>query len=174
MLDILLNRRTIRKFKDKEIEKEKLDKIIKGALTSPSGKNTKPWNLILVEDKEKLSTLGALRGPASNPIANAPMAIVVIADSDATDTIIEDSSIISTVIQLMASSLDLASCWIQVRNRRAVDDTLVESHVRDILDIPENYNVECILAVGYPDEDKANHDLESLRFDKVRHNSFKD
>lgn len=37
MLDLLMNRRTIRKYKDQEVDKETIDKIIKGALTSPSG-----------------------------------------------------------------------------------------------------------------------------------------
>ena len=54
MLDLLINRRSIRKFKDQKVEKEKLDKILKGALTSPSSKNAQPWELVVVDDKEIL------------------------------------------------------------------------------------------------------------------------
>lgn len=172
MLDLLLNRRSIRKFKDKEIEKTTVDKIISGALTSPSGKNIQMWNLIVIDDKEKLSKLGSLRGGSSKPIANAPLAIAVIADHESSDTWIENCSIISIVIQLMSHSLGLGSCWIQVRNRIGVDDISVENSVRDILNIPTNYNVESIIAIGYPDEEKAPHNLEKLSFDKIHYNSF--
>ncbi len=172
MLDLLLNRRSIRKFKTQQIEKETLDKIVKGALTSPSGRNIKPWNLIVIDDKEILSKLGSLRGGASKPISNAPLAIAVIGDREATDVLIEDLSIISIIIQLMSHSLGLGSCWIQVRNRIAIDDNTVEESVRDILNIADNYNVESIIAIGYPDEEKTSHDLEKLDFDKVHYNSF--
>ena len=85
MLELLSDRRSIRKFKEEKIEKDILDKIIKGALTSPSGKNTQPWNLIVVDEEEKLTKLGNLRGGASKPISNAPLAIVVIGETEATE-----------------------------------------------------------------------------------------
>ena len=59
MLDLLMNRRSIRKYKDKAIEKDKIQKLLKGVLTSPSGRNIRPWELIIVDDKDKLALLGA-------------------------------------------------------------------------------------------------------------------
>lgn len=47
-----MNRRSIRKYKDQEIDKGTINKIIKGTLTSPSVKNRKPWELIVVRDKK--------------------------------------------------------------------------------------------------------------------------
>ena len=172
MLDLLLDRRSIRKFKGQKIERDLIDTIIQGALTAPSGKNTQPWNLVVVDDKEKLNELGSLRDGASKPISEAPLAIVVIGAPEVTDTLIEDCTIIANIIQLMSKSLGLASCWIQVRNRIALDDNTVESNVRAILDIPHTYNVESIIAIGYPDEEKPAHDLKELRYDKVKYNSF--
>ena len=52
MLDLLMKRRSIRKYKNRKIEKEVLDKILQGVLTSPSSKNRQPWELIVVDNRE--------------------------------------------------------------------------------------------------------------------------
>ncbi|MDR7869286.1 MAG: nitroreductase family protein [Tissierellaceae bacterium] len=171
MLDLLINRRSIRKFKDQMIEKDKLDKILKGALTSPSGKNIQPWELIVVDDKETLEKLAASRGRASKPLSDAPLAIVVAAKPELTNVWTEDASIVSIVIQLMAQSLGLGSCWIQSRERFTEDNESVSDFVRDVLDIPENYFVESMIAIGYPDEEKKPHEID-LNTDKVHYNKF--
>ena len=62
MLDLLLRRRSIRKYEDRPIDRDILDKILLGALTSPSSNNRKPWELVVVVEKEKLSKLGGSRG----------------------------------------------------------------------------------------------------------------
>ncbi len=172
MLDLLMKRRSIRKYKDQEVEKEVLDKILKGALTSPSSKNRRPWELIVVDHKEILEKLGDSRGAASRPIKNAPLAIVVLGDPENSEIWVEDASIISTVIQLTAESLGLGSCWIQVRNRLTEDNESVEDYVKKALNIPEKYNVENMIAIGYPDEEKKPHDFETLPYNKVHYNKF--
>lgn len=172
MLDLLLKRRTIRKYKEQEIEKNVLDKILLGALTSPSSKNRRPWELIVVKDKEILEKLGETRGPASRPIKYAPLGIVIAANPDASEIWIEDASIIATVIQLTAESLGLGSCWVQVRNRVSESNENVGDLVKGILNIPENYHVESMIAIGYPDEERKPHDPETLPFDKIHYNSY--
>ncbi|WMM25362.1 nitroreductase family protein [Tissierella sp. MB52-C2] len=172
MLDLLMKRRSIRKYEDREIEKEALDKILQGALTSPSSKNRRPWELIVVDNKENLTKLGDSRGHASAPIKNAPLAIVIAADSQISEIWIEDSSIIATVIQLMAESLGIGSCWIQVRNRLTPQDESVEDYVKNVLNIPEKYNVECMISLGYPSEEKSPHNNEALPYAKIHYNKF--
>lgn len=173
MLDLLMKRRSIRKYKDHEVEKEVLDKILMGALTSPSSKNRRPWELIVVDNRELLNKLGDSRGAASMPLKNAPLAIVVLGDPENSEIWIEDASIISTVIQLTAESLGLGSCWIQVRNRLTEDGEKVEDYVKNILDIPSKYNVENMIALGYPDEEKKPHDPKTLPYNKIHYNRFK-
>ena len=172
MLDLLMSRRSIRKYKDKTIEKDKVQELLKGILTSPSGRNIRPWELIVVDDKDKLALLGESRGGASRALANAPLAIVILADPDATDVWIEDASIVSIITQLMAQSLGLGSCWIQVRERVAINGKTVGDYVKEVLDIPENYKVESMIAIGYPDEEKSPHSEEELPFDKVHFNKW--
>jgi len=172
MLDLLMKRRSIRKYKSQEVEKEKIDQIIKGALTSPSSKNRKPWELVVVQDKDLLVKLGASRGGSSSPITNAPLAIVVLGNPNVSELWIEDTSIMATNLQLMAHSLNLGSCWIQTRERLTEDNTSVEDYVKDVLNIPDIYNVECIISIGYPDEEKKPHDDSTLDYDKVHFNKL--
>lgn len=172
MLNLLMNRRTIRKFKAQEIEKEKIDIILKGALTAPSGRNIMPWELIVVTDKDVLANLAHSRGNASRHLAGASLGIVVIADPSATDIWIEDASILATVIQLTVQSLGLGSCWIQARKRMNQDNESVETYIKDVLNIPEEYKVESMIAIGYPDEEKTPHVEGSLAYDKIHYNKF--
>lgn len=172
MLDLLLNRRSIRKYKDVEVEKEKIDIILKSALTSPSGRNIRPWELIVVTNKEVLFKLGQSRGTVSKQLAGAALAIVIVADPSLTDIWIEDSSILSTIIQLTSQSLDLGSCWVQVRERKDNNGISVENTVKDILNIPTDFRVESMIAIGYPDEEKEPYNEDDLLFDKVHYNTY--
>ncbi len=172
MLDLLINRRTIRKYKNQNINKETIDRILKAALTSPSGRNIKPWQLILVTDKYVLASLSKARGNSSAHMKDSGLGIVVLAVPEVTDTWIEDTSIMSTIIQLTSESLGLGSCWIQVRGRLTDNKDNVEDYIKEVLNIPENYRVECMLSIGYPDEEKSPHNEESLLYDKVHYNKF--
>ncbi|HZK01241.1 MAG TPA: nitroreductase family protein [Anaerovoracaceae bacterium] len=173
MLNLLMKRRSIRKYKEKPIEKKTLDKILQGALTSPSSKSRRPWELVVIEDKGGLEKLGDSRGSHSRPISNAPLAIVVAADPRKSDVYVEDCSIIALAIQLMAESEGLGSCWIQVRNRTTPWDESVEDYIKGILDIPGDYIVECVIALGYSDETKKSHNIVDLPYNKIHYDKFK-
>jgi len=56
LYDLLKSRRSIRKFQNKEVEKEKIDIILKSALMAPSSRSRRPWEFIAVTDKEKLES----------------------------------------------------------------------------------------------------------------------
>ncbi len=49
--EALLNRRSIRKYKDQKISKEDIDKILKAAMYAPSAMNLQPWHFIVIDDK---------------------------------------------------------------------------------------------------------------------------
>ncbi|KNY29288.1 nitroreductase family protein [Pseudobacteroides cellulosolvens] len=172
MFELLKSRRSIRKFQDKEIEKEKVDTILKSALLSPSSRSRRPWEFIVVTDKVLLRKLSQCRDHSSAFLEGAPLGIVVIADSEACDIWIEDASIASIIIQLSAQSLHLGSCWIQVRDRNHSDNVTAESYIKEILNIPAKYSVECIIAIGYPAEEKKAYDLNDLPYKKIHNNSF--
>ena len=110
MLELLKTRRSIRKYKDKKIEKEKLEKILKCSLTAPTAVNRKGWELIVIEDKERLEKLSHCREAGSQFLRGASAAIVVAIGGEIRDNWIEDASIAAIIIQLTAHSLGLGTC----------------------------------------------------------------
>ncbi len=172
LFNILKSRRSIRKFQNKEVEKEKIDVILKSALLSPSSRSIRPWQFIAVTDAQLLRQLSLCREPGPKFLADAPFAIVVIADKDSSDVWIEDASIASTIIQLTVQDLGLGSCWIQVRERFHTEQEKAEEYIRKVLEIPEQYSVECIIAIGYPGEEKKPYEENELLYQKLHFNKF--
>jgi nitroreductase len=172
MIDLLKSRRSIRRYKDVQIEKEKIEKIIQSALLAPSSRGRRPWQFIAVTEKELLKKLSQCRQGSSQFLSGASLGIVIAADPELCDVWIEDCSIAATLIQLTAHSLELGSCWIQVRDRFHSEDKKAEDYIKEALDIPKKYTVECIIAIGYPDEDKKPYDEDNLLYEKVHYNSW--
>jgi nitroreductase len=170
--ELLKSRRSIRKFQDREVEKGKTDTILKNALLSPSSRARRPWEFIAVSDSELLKTLSGCREHGSQFLTGAPLGIVVVADPEACDVWVEDSSIASIIIQLSAQSLGLSSCWIQVRKRFHSGDIKAEDYIKGVLGIPPKYSVECIVAIGYPAEEKGAYSDSELLYDKIHINRF--
>ncbi|KPU43390.1 NADPH-flavin oxidoreductase [Oxobacter pfennigii] len=172
MLDLLKKRRSIRKFEPKEVEKEKIDTILKAALLAPSSRALRPWEFIAVTDKEVLKELSNFRGNGSKFLADAPLGIVVLADHEICDVWVEDASITASIMQLTAVSLGLGSCWMQTRERVHDENTKAGDYVKKLLGIPDKYSVLCILAIGYPAEDKKPYSDEDLLYGKIHNNKF--
>lgn len=171
MLETLRERRSIRKYKDQKVEKEKIDNILKAGLLAPSSMNKKPVEFIVVEDKETLLKLEACKAKGTLGLKTAPLAIVVVADADRSNVWIEDASIASTLIQLEVQELGLGSCWIQIRNRQSEEGDS-EAAVRNVLSLPENYGVLTVLTIGYKDEEKPAYNDSKLDFEKVHYGEF--
>lgn len=165
--ELIRTRRSIRKYQDKEVEKEKVHTILQNALLAPSSRSRRPWEFIAVTDRDVLEQLSKTREHGSKHIAGAPLCIVVAADPEACDIWVEDASIAAIIIQLSAHSLGLGSCWIQARERFAPDHTKTGDMVKGILNIPEKYEIECLIAIGYPDEEKEAYKESDLELEKL-------
>ena len=130
--ELIKNRRSMRKFTDEELTQDQVVTLMKAALMSPSSKRSNSWQFVVIDDKEVLKELSHCKEQASSFIADAALAIVVMADPLASDVWIEDASIASIMIQLQAEDLGLGSCWVQVRERFTAtgmpsDDLFMES-----------------------------------------------
>lgn len=150
MIDILRKRRSVRNFLEKEVEEEKVQLLIEAALRAPTSRNINPTEFILIKDKELLHKLSTVKSHGAGFLSNANIAIAVIGDTEKSDTCIEDCSIAAIIIQLTAESLNLGSCWAQIRLRKDRQNNLAEDNVRKLLDIPSKFLVECIIGIGYP------------------------
>ena len=106
-LDLLKHRRSIRQYKEEAVSKEALEAIVEAGLLSPSGRNIRPWELIVVQKKETLEKMSECRVGSAKMLAGASAAIVVIADPEKTDVWTEDCSIVMSNMHNMAHDLGL-------------------------------------------------------------------
>ena len=164
---LLKTRRSIRRFSTDPIEPEKLNTIVEAALRAPSSRGLNPWEFIVVTDGATLKRLAGAKPHGASFLAHATAGIVVIADPNRCDVWIEDASIASILIHLTAHDLGLGSCWIQIRNRMRDESQSAEDYIAKLLKIPSHFNVESIVAIGYPEENKPPHPHESLQLEKV-------
>lgn len=171
--DLLVHRHSIRKYTDQPISAEDVTTILEAALLAPSSKSVRPWQFILVENKETLEKLAGCKAAGARPVAGCSLAVVVCASPEKTDMYIEDMSIAAAYMQLQATALGLGACWIQVRNRFAADGEDAETIVREILGIPENIVVECIVTIGHSDEQRNPVDTSKLLWEKVHIDNWK-
>lgn len=165
-MDVLLKRRSTRKFSDEKITKDELDKILKAGLLAPSSMNRKPVKFLVVERKETLSQLAKSKDHGAELIAGADKAIVVIADTMVADTWCEDSSIALTYLHLAATDLGIGSCWVQIHLREK-DGVDAEEIVRDIVKIDNHYRIVGIMALGHSDDIPEPHTIDDIDKGKI-------
>lgn len=172
MIELLRKRRSIRKFTAEKISEESVRTLIEAALRSPSSRGINPWEFIVVDDQELIKELSKVKQSGSAFLKDAPLAIVVCADSTKSDVWVEDCSIAAIIIQLTASSLGLGSCWIQIRKRQHDPEKTAEARVRELLGLPQHVTVSSILAIGRPAEEKPSVPEQNLQHDRVRFNTW--
>ena len=172
--DLAQMRRSHRKFTEQELDAEQVRLIMRAALMSPTSKGQRAWQFVVVDDKQDIEKIADAKDLGSQFLKGAPLAIVVLGDPVQNDCWVEDGSIAAISMQYQAEELGLGSCWIQMRGRGLSDGTSADTVIRGILDIPENLNVLCVLAIGHKaDERKPQNEdklkWENVHIDKYRH-----
>lgn len=172
LLEIMLNRRSVRDYTGEPVPGDKLQQILQAGLLSPSGRARRPWEFIVVQDREALETLSHCRKAGSRMLEQAGCAIVVFADAAKTDVWTEDCAIAMSNMHLMADSLGLGSCWIQGRLREAEDGRTTEEFCREMFSVPEGYELEAILSIGVLKQHPDRHSLDELSMDQIHFGKF--
>lgn len=168
MYEDLLTRRSIRKYSDRQVEDEKLDKVLTAGLYAPTGMNNQAPILVAVRDKatrDKLSRMNAaVMGASGDPFYGAPCVIVVLSDPERM-TWVEDGSLVLGNLMNAAHSLGLGSCWIH-RAKECFDTPEGKALLR-AWGVPENYRGvgNCIL--GYAAEEPEAKPRKSGRIIKI-------
>jgi nitroreductase len=171
MLDAIKRRRSIRKFKPKEVEKEKLDEILRAAMSSPSAMNRRPWEFIVVKDKEMKNKLSRAT-PWCSFIKDAPVVLVIAGYGENSFWWIEDCSIATEAIYLEATNQGLGTCFCQVLGAKSKELKDSEEYVREALKTPKNVRILCFLPIGYPDELKEERDEKDFDESKVHYERY--
>jgi len=188
-LELVKQRRTIRRFKAEPIPRETVEKILEAARYAPSGANSQPWEFIVVEDpvtkkviskniakkiKERLENDPTFNRKAivQFHLFTAPVIIVVLGDPRLKDAypvgkvlrnVLFRQSLSNCIytIQLAAACFGLATAWATIQGGP------VEMEVKKVLGIPDRYTVDHIVPLGYPDEEAEDRQL-GLRLVKER------
>lgn len=172
LLEIMKHRRSVRTYTAEPVTEETLEKILQAGLLSPSGRAIRPWEFIVVRDKEVLRKMAGSRLAGAKMLENADCAVAVLGDEEKTDVWTEDCSIAMAYMHLMADSLGVGSCWIQGRLRDASDGRTTEAYLRELLGYPEHCRLEAILSLGMPENHPKPHTLEELQREKIHREKF--
>lgn len=169
MIDAIKKRRSIRKYKDKKIEKEKIDEILKAGMFSPSAHGSRPWHFILVTDKKKKESISKMKN-WSYFCDNAPLVLVLCSKKE--KLWVENLAIAAENILLEAVNQGLGSCIIQVRNSTTLDNKDCEEYVRKLFAIPEDIRILFLITLGYPDEEKSEHKDQEFEKEKIHYQKW--
>ena len=109
-LDNIFERKSVRTYLNKGVEKEKIDLLLRAGMAAPSGKDVRPWEFIVVSDRAKLDSMAAAL-PYAKMLTQARNAIIVCGDSVKSSYWYLDCSAAAQNILLAAESLGLGAVW---------------------------------------------------------------
>ena len=159
VLSTIMARRSVRKYLDKPVEHEKLEMIVRAGINAPSGMNAQPWLVRVVENQKLIADVTEVY-KAENPdmvkrdknfknmFRNAPNLICICSPAKGGDL---DAGLLGENMMLAAQSLGLGTCCLGGPVRFLLSNEKAKFFI-DSLDIPSDYRLNYIIAVGYPDE----------------------
>ncbi len=164
LFDAIKTRRSIRKYRDKPVEEEKLQAVLEAVRMSPSWANFQCWRLVVVKDKDvraKISVLsyveslfaplGYKSNPSAKALAEAPVVIVLCADPAKSGTLwnqnyyLVDAGIAAQNLMLAARGLGLGSVFVGIHD---------EEKLKKLLNIPAGIRTVGLFPLGYPFEEQ--------------------
>ncbi len=164
-LETLFTRRSIRKYTREPVSDEELHTILEAGMNAPSANNRQPWHFIVVDDREKLNSIMEVH-PYSKMLAQAPLALVVVADTETSRSYFpQDCAAAIENILLAAKALGLGSVWMGVYPNEAR-----VTGIRALFNIPGPYVPVALVALGHPAEEGGR--VERWSDEKVHQNGW--
>lgn len=143
-LENIFARKSVRKYLPKPVEQEKTELLLKAGMAAPTGKDTRPWEFIVITDRAVLDSMAAAL-PYAKMLKEAPMAIVVCGDTTKSSYWYIDCSAATENLLLAAEALGLGAVWTATypyEDRMEV--------VRKYTGLPAHILSLCVVPVGYP------------------------
>jgi nitroreductase len=145
VIDTILNRRSVREFTGKPIDKEDVNTILNAGHWAPSGLNNQPWRFIAIRNRDTIQKLSKCTH-YSGIVAGAPLLIATFLDTEASYNRTKDVEAIGAAIQnmLLAScELGLGGVWLgEILNQK--------ENVNSILECPSKLELMAVIAIGEP------------------------
>ena len=150
VLSNMMARRSIRKYLDKPVEHAKLEAVVTCGINAPSGMNAQPWIVRVVEDQKLIADVN--QAAERSLFYGAPALICVCTPVNGSGQL--DAGLLGENMMLAAQALGLGTCCLGGPVRFLVSNEKCKFFL-DRLDIPADYKLNYILAIGYPDEQPA-------------------
>ena len=176
VINNIMARRSIRKYLDKPVEHEKLEVIVCAGINAPSGMNRQPWIVRVVEDQKLITDVTEIYKQENaemvkrdkdfkNMFRNAPNLICVCTPANGGGEL--DAGLLGENMMLAAQSLGLGTCCLGGPVRFLLSNEKCKFFL-ERLDIPEDYKLNYIIAIGYPDEqpDAKPRDASKVKYIK--------
>lgn len=163
-VDVIMSRKSVRDYiADKPIEKEKIEVLLKAGMAAPSGRDLRPWEILVVDNKEILTAL-AEKLPYAKMLAHTPLAIIVCGDKDKSSYWYLDCSAVTQNILISAEALNLGAVWTAAY---PYEDRM--NAVKETIELPDNILPLNVIPVGYPNGEqkvKDKYDVSKVHFNK--------
>lgn len=170
LFELTRRRRSIRRYKETEIDQKIIDEIMKVALTAPTAFGNKDVSFVVVRDKRIIRQIGECKTYGGSQINGADTVIVVMvktSNAGAAEFWIEDGSIASAYLLLAAEQYGLGCCWVHIRNRNGRVKTSDEE-IRELLSISKDCTILNLVALGKKGETKKARTEEDLDYSNIR------
>ena len=164
VLENIAERKSVRKYLNKSVEEDKIDAMVKAGMAAPSGMDRRPWEFVVVTDREALDSMAA-KLPYAKMLTNAPLAIVVCGDTTRSSYWYLDCSAATQNVLLAAEALGLGAVWTAAYPYEDRIDV-----VRQNTGLPENIVPLCVIPIGYPDGPQKAKDKSDLQ--RVHRNKY--
>lgn len=140
--ELIKSLRSVRLFSEREIADDVLLDIVDAGRWTGSAKNTQPWDLIVVKNRENLAAL-AKCGRYAGHLATAPLAIALVMHGDDVATLMDEGRLMQNLM-LAAWAHGVGSCIASIYPQ---DN---EQRARELLGIPKDRHLRTMLSIGYP------------------------
>ena len=166
-IEAIFTRRSIRRYLDKPVPEELVQKLLAAAMQAPSARNQQPWQFVVIDDRATLAKIPEFM-PNAAMAADAPLAILVCGDLELETSPgywVVDCAAASENMLLAAHALGLGAVWCGVYPRQ-----LRMKGLQQLLGLPEMVVAHSLVVVGYSDQ--SAEPIDRFRPDRIRRNRW--
>ncbi|MDR2399109.1 MAG: nitroreductase family protein [Endomicrobium sp.] len=163
-MDIILERKSIRRYTSEDVRKEDLEYILRAGLAAPTARNSRCVSFLVIKDKDTHKKLAAVH-QAAQMILQAPLAILVVGDKNLAyqEYLPQDCAAATENLLLAATSKGYGSVWCGVYSNKERSEA-----IEKLLKLPENIKAFSLVVVGKSDDNnppKDKWDPEKIKYE---------
>lgn len=168
-MDVIFNRRSIRRYKKQAVEPEKIERLLRAAMQAPSAVNQQPWEFIVVQNKDNLERLAGISAYAKM-VADAPLAIVLLGNEERMRLQLhweQDMAAAAQNILLEAVHLGLGGVFLGIA---PIQDRM--DFISGLYNLKRRLKPFCVIPIGYPEDGQEHKFIDRYDPDRVHFEKY--